>query len=146
MIRRLIESPMRVPCGFVVKNASKMRSVSSMDNPTPESITEIDSSPFALLLDTTISSPPIFLHRLDAVEHEVHRDLLQLNAIRRRRGKPRGELGPDRDRMPAGQIAQQKDHLSNDVVEVDPLMLRSPSLVAPTRSTVNSCTRPPKGT
>jgi hypothetical protein len=43
MIRRLIDSPIPVPCGFVVKNASKMRSLSSADNPMPESPTEISN-------------------------------------------------------------------------------------------------------
>src|SRR5258705_471014 len=41
-IRRLIDSPMPVPCGFVVKKASKMRSLSS-GSPVPESVTEINN-------------------------------------------------------------------------------------------------------
>src|SRR5262249_216156 len=40
MIRRLIESPMPLPCGLVVKNASNMRSFWPAARPVPESLTE----------------------------------------------------------------------------------------------------------
>jgi hypothetical protein len=42
MIRRLMDSPMPVPRGFVVKNASKMRSALSLESPMPVSLTEIN--------------------------------------------------------------------------------------------------------
>ena len=43
MIRRLIDNPMPVPSGLVVKNASKMRAAWSFESPIPVSLTEINN-------------------------------------------------------------------------------------------------------
>jgi hypothetical protein len=53
IIRRPMDSPMPVPCGLVVKNASKMRSGSSPGSPIPESLTAISNSPSLVLFDVT---------------------------------------------------------------------------------------------
>ena len=42
-MERLIDNPMPLPWGLVVKNASKICSVFSLGNPTPVSLTEISS-------------------------------------------------------------------------------------------------------
>jgi hypothetical protein len=42
------------------------------------------------------------LHHLDAVEHQVHQDLLKLDTIRRDPGKVRLEIGAYPDGLPGG--------------------------------------------
>src|SRR6266478_7610511 len=39
-MERLMANPMPLPCGLVVKNAEKIRSIFSVGNPTPVSLTE----------------------------------------------------------------------------------------------------------
>lgn len=59
IIFRLIDNPMPVPCGLVVKKASKIRSARSGAIPIPESLTEISNSPSAVLFEVTVNSPPV---------------------------------------------------------------------------------------
>ena len=97
MILRLIDSPKPVPCGFVVKNASKMRSASSRANRRPyrhrnEELIMLDP----LRCDNQFAAR--LSHGLDAVEHEVHQNLLELDAIRPVvRGRPEVEFRTDRN-------------------------------------------------
>ena len=58
-------------------------------------------------------------HRLDAVEHQVHQNLLQLYAIRCRPEKPPVEFRADGNGLPIRRIPQQNRHLSKDFVQVD---------------------------
>src|SRR6516162_3223104 len=71
----------------------------------------------------------LILHCLDAVEHQVHQYLLQLNVIRCRRWKRCIEICSDRNRLTVRRIVQQNDHLSDDFVQVNRLALWSPSPV-----------------
>ncbi len=64
------------------------------------------------------------LHGLDAVEHEVHQNLLQLHTVCQDLGKIRGKLSTDRNRVPGGLVLQQDAHLSNDFIYVNQLALR----------------------
>ena len=58
-------------------------------------------------------------HGLDAIEHEVHENLLQLNTIRGRHRNLRVELGADRNGIAIRRVMQKGDHVSNDFVQVD---------------------------
>ena len=88
MIRRLIDSPIPVPCGFVVKKASKMRSAIVRQ---PDAGITYRNQQLTVVahfrgdgqFTTRVS------HRLDSVDHEIHQDLLQQYPIRCRRRKPR---------------------------------------------------------
>ncbi len=70
IILRLIERPMPLPCGLVVKNASKMRSLSCCGRPIPASLTEITTSPSRVALDARPSSPPVSF--MASMPHQVH--------------------------------------------------------------------------
>src|SRR5712664_447171 len=59
MIDRLMLNPMPVPCGLVVKNASKIAIALSGGSPTPVSLTEKSNSPFSPRPDVTLNSPPV---------------------------------------------------------------------------------------
>ena len=58
MIERLIDSPMPLPCGFVVKKASNFRPAFSAGKPTPVSLTDIFTLPSSIV-DMTVSTPPV---------------------------------------------------------------------------------------
>src|SRR5215510_4124886 len=58
----------------------------------------------------------LLLHGLDAIEHEIHQNLLQLHAVRTRCRKRRVELTADGNGMAISNIAQQNDHLADDLV------------------------------
>src|SRR5882724_833920 len=53
------------------------------------------------------------LHGVDAIEHQVHENLLQLNTVCHNPGKILGEDGADRNRVPACLTAQQDNHFPN---------------------------------
>src|SRR5215470_18633390 len=55
---RLIDNPMPLPWGLVVKNTSKICSVFSLGNPMPVSLTEISSWPSAASCVLTVRTPP----------------------------------------------------------------------------------------
>src|SRR2546430_272778 len=50
-------------------------------------------------LDGKLTSATRFLHGVDAVEHEVHENLLQLHTVCHHLGKVLGKLGADGDRV-----------------------------------------------
>jgi len=56
------------------------------------------------------------LHGLDAIEHEIHQNLLQLHAVRIHCRKRRVELTADGNGIAMRHIAQQNDHLADDLV------------------------------
>src|SRR5438445_4882929 len=78
-----------------------------------------------LRFDGELARPIHVLHRIHAIEHEVHQHLLQLHAIPQDRGKLCRQLRPDGYVVSRYLAAQEDDHLSNDFVYVYELPLRS---------------------
>jgi hypothetical protein len=81
MIDRQIDSPIPMPCDFVVKNDSNMRSTSFGAIPVPESSTD-KSTPSAsriavLILNTRVRSR-YQVHGVGGVPDQVQDNLLQL--------------------------------------------------------------------
>jgi len=76
-------------------------------------------------LDGKLTSASRSLHGIDAVEHEVHENLLQLHTVCHDFGKILSKLGADGDRVAVRLAAQQNDHLSNDFVYIHQFLLRS---------------------
>src|SRR5215813_12064242 len=58
----------------------------------------------------------LLLHGLDAIEHEIHQNLLQLHPVRSYCRECRVELTADGNGMAISNIAQQNDHLADDLV------------------------------
>src|SRR5467141_4618706 len=75
-------------------------------------------------LDSKLTSATRFLHGVDAVEHEVHENLLQLHTVCDDLGKILGKLGADGDRVAAGLAAQQDNHFSNEFIYINRFALR----------------------
>src|SRR5471030_120781 len=61
------------------------------------------------------------LHGVDAVEHEVHEHLLQLDTLGHDPGKIRIELGAHGDGVACRVAPQDANHFSNELVDVDAL-------------------------
>src|SRR5260370_19852394 len=76
-------------------------------------------------LDGKLTSACRFLHGIDAVEHEVHENLLQLHAVCHDLGKILGKLGADGHRVAVRLAAQQDNHFSNDFIYINQLPLQS---------------------
>jgi len=73
-----------------------------------------------------VSSPPqSFLHSIDAIEHEVHENLLQLAHGLPRLGKILSKLGADGDRVAVRLAAQKDNHFSNELIYINQLPLQS---------------------
>jgi hypothetical protein len=109
---------MPLPSGLVVKNALKIWSAFPLGNPTPVSLTEIRTRPLIKLrLDGKYSA--CLRHRLDAVEHKVHENLLQLHTICHDFGEPFGTIGADIYGMPIRLIAEDNEYLSDDFVHIN---------------------------
>src|SRR5258708_32889472 len=79
----------------------------------------------SMRLDGKLARAVHVLHRVDAVDHEVHQHLLQLHRISHDLGKVFRQLGSERDRIGHCRAAQENDHLSNDLVYIYELPLRS---------------------
>ena len=62
-----------------------------------------------------------FVHGIDAVEHEVHENLLQLHTVCHHLGKVLGKLGADGDRVAARLAVQQNNHFSNELIYIKQL-------------------------
>src|SRR5258708_9576584 len=75
-------------------------------------------------LDDELASATRFLHSIDAVEHEVHENLLQLHTVRHDLWKTLSKLGMDRDRVAVRLAAQQDNHFSNEFIYINQLPLR----------------------
>src|ERR1700751_29343 len=61
------------------------------------------------------------LHRVNAIEHKVHEDLLQLDAVCHYPGQILGEFSADGNRVSGGLVAQKDNHFSDKVVHIDQL-------------------------
>src|SRR5437763_1479872 len=72
-------------------------------------------------LDGKLTSARRFLHSIDAVEHEVHENLLQLHTVCHHLGKVLGKLGADGDRVAARLAVQQNNHFSNELIYIKQL-------------------------
>ena len=57
------------------------------------------------------------VHRLDAVQHEVHQHLLDLHAVRTSAGKIVSKIRTDGNSIPHRLTAQHFDHLADDLVQ-----------------------------
>src|SRR6266404_9067249 len=79
----------------------------------------------SLRFDSELARPMHILHRIHAIEHEVHQHLMKLQAIYQDIGKICGQLRSDRYVVSRCLAAQEDDHLSHDFVYVYELPLRS---------------------
>src|ERR1700730_5977412 len=70
-------------------------------------------------LDGKLTSAIRSLHGIDAVEHEVHENLLELHTVCHDLGKILGKLGADRDRVAVRLAAQQNNHFSNEFIYIN---------------------------
>ena len=61
------------------------------------------------------------LHRLDAIQHQVHEHLLKLHSIRHGHRKIVFEIGADRYSMPSGLTSQHPSHFADDLIDRDQL-------------------------
>src|SRR5260221_13442888 len=75
-------------------------------------------------LDGQLTSATRSLHGIDAVEHQVHENLLQLHTVRHDLWKTLSKFGVDRDRVAIRLAAQQHNHFSNKFIYIDKLPLR----------------------
>src|SRR5260370_36257700 len=64
------------------------------------------------------------LHGLDAVEHQVHEYLLQLDTVGDDLGNIVGEVGANRNRVSSGLVAQKNDHFPNELIYINQFPLR----------------------
>jgi len=71
-----------------------------------------------LRADGKFSTSRDVLHGFDAVEHQVHEYLLQLDTVGDDLGKIVREIGANRNRVPGGLIAQQNDHFTNELIYI----------------------------
>jgi hypothetical protein len=78
-------------------------------------------------LDDHLSYPVNVLHRLDAVDDQIHRDLLQLHAIADDLRNIVGQFRPDRDVVSPCLAAQEGDGFSIDLVYINNLALEGTS-------------------
>ena len=76
-------------------------------------------------LDGEFARPLHILHRINAVHHEVHHDLLQLHAIPRDLRKICRQLHPYRYEVSRDLAAQEDDQPLNNFVYINQLPLRS---------------------
>src|SRR5260370_2966135 len=90
------------------------------------SITDRDqqSTVVGFRLDAKLTSATRFLHGLDAIEHEVHQDLLQLHTVCHDLWKVLSKLGADGDRVAVRLAAQQDHHFSNELTYIKQLPLQ----------------------
>src|SRR2546422_11715019 len=79
----------------------------------------------SLRLDGKLTRSIHVFHGLDAVDHEVHQDLLQLYWIAHYLGKICRQLRPDGYRVSHCLTPQEDDRLSNNLVYIYQLPLRS---------------------
>ena len=128
MIDRLMRSPMPVPWDFVVKNGSKDLFRQLRRKPYA-SITDRNKNLLvfsSLRLDDHLSHPIDILHRFDAVDDQIHRNLLQLHAVADDLRKVVCQFGPDRYVVSHCLVAQEGDGFSNDLVYIKNLSIRTP--------------------
>src|SRR5467141_4831589 len=76
-------------------------------------------------LDGKLTSATSFLHGIDAIEHEVHENLLELHTVYHDLGKILSKLGADGDRVAVRLAAQQDNHFSNELIYINQLPLQS---------------------
>src|SRR5260370_11573260 len=75
-------------------------------------------------LDGKLTSASRSLDSIDAVEHEVHENLLQLDTVCSDLGKILSKLGADGDRVAVRLAAQQDNHFSNELIYINQLPLQ----------------------
>jgi len=78
----------------------------------------------SLRLDAQFARPIHIPHRIDAVNHQIHQHLLQLDSISHDPGNICLQLCPERHGVPRCFTAQEDDHLANDFVYINQLSLR----------------------
>src|SRR6266404_1769991 len=76
-------------------------------------------------LDGKLTSATRFLHGIDAIKHEVHENLLQLDTVYHDLGKIVSKFGADGNRVAVRLAAQQDNHFSNDFIYINQLPLQS---------------------
>src|SRR3981189_1559409 len=87
---------------------------------------------WSVRLDGEFTRPIHILHRIDAVHHEVHHDLLQLPAIPPDLRKICRQLHPYRYDVSRDLAAQKDDQFLNNFVDINQLPLRSTLLAEQT--------------
>ncbi len=93
----------------------------------------------SLRLNQQLSLPIHILHRLDTVDHQVHKHLLQLHAICHYVGKIRSQLRANQYFVSGRLAAQQHDHLSNHFIYAHQLSLCSALLEEEASSADDLC-------
>ena len=91
---------MPVPLGFVEKNGWNIRLATCGGSPVPVSLTETRTCSSAQLAANRQNQPRVsldLLHRFDAVDEQVHHDLLQLHSISDDKGQVGRQVRPDGD-------------------------------------------------
>src|ERR1700674_3905654 len=76
-------------------------------------------------VDGKLARPIHIFHRVDAIHHEVHHDLLQLHTVCHYPRKRLRQLRPYCYGLPRYLVAQEDDHLPNEFVYVNQLPLRN---------------------
>ena len=108
-----------MPWDLVVKNASKIRSMSSGSIPVPESSIDKSTSPAQSRRPHFQDPWPVGhgAHRIDRVGDEVQDDLLQLAFMRGYRGKLRGKRNLHADARRLQFAADDRDRLADHLVQ-----------------------------
>ena len=121
-IERQIDNPIPMPSGLVVKNASKSRSICAGSNPGPE-IRNRDDDTAQLVDRGSDLQPPLAMHgirhRLDAVHDQIQRHLLKLDPIANDPSWIGLQRSFDPDAITTELGADEDDHLSDHVVDVE---------------------------
>src|SRR5207302_3423230 len=79
------------------------------------------------------------LHGVDAVDHQIHQDLLQLYAICHHGGEVCRERAPDGNTVSPCFVAQQRHDFVDDLVDIDQLTFRSTLLEQQARAADDLC-------
>ncbi len=78
----------------------------------------------ALRFDRKFTRHAHVFHGLNAIQHEVHEHLLQLDTVSHDPGEILAELGADQNRVASRLVAQQDNHFSNEFIYVDQFVLQ----------------------
>src|SRR5437588_10630248 len=82
----------------------------------------------SMRLDGKLAHTVHILHCLNAVQDEVHHDLLQLHPISHHPRKVCSQLCSDCNRAARHLAAEENDHLLNQFIDIDQLLLSSATL------------------
>ena len=127
MIERLIDSPIPMPLGLVVKKA--LNSFSAVSRVNPDAGVQhrhVHLAGFVLLRSNEDLTGPVrdWRHSFNTVHQKVDNHLLQLDPIAENRGQCGREFRPQRHPMAEHFTLHQKDSLADDIVDVQRYHLR----------------------